>query len=215
MPSRPSAMRYNTPLGEEHGRNRVFVDLAAQGRHILELGCADGFLSRHLVERGCRVTGVELDPEAAEHARAWCEKVVVADLNHAGWVDQVGRDFDSVLCGDVLEHLVSPERSLREISSLLAPNGRLIVCLPNVAYWRVRAGLLLGRLDYQPTGILDVTHLRFFTLRTARQLIEEAGYQVSSVHPIVGGGAVGRRLRLLFPKLFAVQTIFVAQKAPS
>jgi len=193
-------------------RNRVLIDLAAQGKRVLELGCADGFISRHLVERGCRVVGVEISSEAAGLARQWCKKVVVHDLNDRRWMDQAGCDFDTVLCGDVLEHLVNPLQTLREIARLLTPDGRVVMCLPNVAHIRVRMNLLVGKFDYTPTGILDSTHLRFFTQKTARRLIEEAGYQLISFVPIVGGGLLTRPLRLFFPNLFAVQMIYAAKR---
>ncbi|HEX4603214.1 MAG TPA: class I SAM-dependent methyltransferase [Candidatus Angelobacter sp.] len=193
------------------GRNLVFVDLAAQGRRILEFGCSTGFLSRHLVDRGCRVTGVEIDAEAAEAARKWCEKVHVLDLNQPDWPNGFSRDYDTILFGDVLEHLMDPENVLRRASDLLLPSGRVIICLPNIAHWRIRAGLLRGKFEYTSAGILDVTHLRFYTCETARKMIEEAGYRILSTHPILGGGRVGNRVRRLFPGLFTVQTIFVTQ----
>jgi 2-polyprenyl-3-methyl-5-hydroxy-6-metoxy-1,4-benzoquinol methylase len=207
-----TAMRYHTALGEKHARNHIFVDLAAQGSRILELGCADGFISKHLVKRGCIVTGVEVDAEAAEHAKKWCEKVFVCDLNRPGWSGTLGRDFDTVLCGDVLEHLVDPWSTLREISKVLTKERRVIISLPNIANLRIRLNLLMGRFNYQPGGILDITHLRFFTLKTARELIEESGYRIVSFHPVVGG-RVTRPIRLLFPRLFAGQMIFVAVPA--
>jgi 2-polyprenyl-3-methyl-5-hydroxy-6-metoxy-1,4-benzoquinol methylase len=204
-----SALRYHTPLGEKYGRNQILVDLAAQGRRILELGCADGFISRHLAERGCTVTGIEADSEAAGHAKKWCDRVLVYDLNRPGWSSMLGKDFDTVLCGDVLEHLVDPWNTLREISKVLTIGGRVVVSLPNIANLRIRLNLLMGRFHYQTGGILDITHLRFFTLKTARELIEESGYRIISFHPVVGGRAT-RHLRLLFPKLFAGQLLFVA-----
>jgi 2-polyprenyl-3-methyl-5-hydroxy-6-metoxy-1,4-benzoquinol methylase len=206
------AERYETS-DIPQGRNRIFVDLAAQGHRILECGCATGFLSRHLVERGCTVTGVEVDADAAGKARQWCKNVVVADLNRQDWAEGLARDYDTILFGDVLEHLMDPESVLRKASELLAPGGRVIICLPNIAHWTIRASLLMGRFEYTPTGILDVTHLRFFTPKTARKLIEEAGYQVISTHPILGGGKIGSRLRRLLPGLFTKQIIFVAQLA--
>jgi len=214
MTSTPSALRYSynyeAVLDNPHGRNRIFIDLASQGRKVLELGCADGFISRHLQERGCHVTGVEVDSEAAERARQWCEQVVVYNLNRPDWIEQVGRDFDTVLCGDVLEHLVNPELALHQIHQVLAPQGRIIICVPNIAHLRVRLKLLSGKFDYESTGILDVTHLRFFTYKTARALIERAGYKIVSYHPCVGGGIMTRRFRRIFHKLFAVSMMFVA-----
>lgn len=213
MASALSATRYATPLGDKYSRNYVFVELAAEGRHILEFGCATGFISRHLAERGCKVTGVEVDAAAAAEARQWCEKVVVTDLNTHEWVEQVGHDFDTVLFGDVLEHLLHPEETLRNAARVLAPQGRVIISLPNIAHWSVRSGLLRGKFEYESTGILDITHLRFFTPATARQFIEDAGYRVESTRFFVGGGPINRRLRLLFPGLFARQMMFIARRS--
>lgn len=204
------AERYETtdiPLG----RNRVFVDLAAQGHRILECGCATGFLSRYLVERGCTVTGLEIDAEAAAKARQWCKDVILTDLNQQDWAEGITKDYDTILFGDVLEHLIDPESVLRKASELLAPSGRVIICLPNIAHWTIRLSLLMGKFEYTSTGILDVTHLRFFTPKTARKLIEDAGYQVISIHPILGGGKIGSKVRRLLPGLFTKQIIFVAQ----
>jgi len=203
-----SALRYRGPL-EQSERNQVFLGLAVQGRRILELGCADGFISQYLVQHGCSVTAVEIDSEAADRAKKWCDQVFICDLNDGAWIKMVGKGFDTVLCGDVLEHLTDPWTVLRQISSVVNQDGRVVISLPNVANIRVRLGLLAGKFDYEQHGILDVTHLRFFTPSTARELIEQAGYRISFSHPIVGGGFT-RRIRLLLPGLFAVQMLFVA-----
>ena len=209
-----SALRYSMEhdqvLGNKYSRHRILIDLACRGKKILELGCADGYISRHLNERGCRVTGVEVDAEAAERARPWCEKVVVEDLNRANWVQQVGDGFDTILCGDVLEHLARPEITLWHIHKLLAPGGRVIICVPNIAHIRIRLRLLLGKFEYASAGIMDVTHLRFYTYKTAQELIERCGYRIVSYHPLVGGGAPTHWLRVFFHKLFAGSVMFVA-----
>lgn len=209
-----SALRYSVEhdavLGGKYSRHRILIDLASQGKRILELGCADGFISRHLTERGCSVTGVEVDAEAAERARRWCDQVVVCDLNQPDWIGRVGAGFDAVLCGDVLEHLARPELALQQVHKVLAPGGRVIICVPNIAQVRVRLGLLLGRFNYAPTGILDVTHLRFYTYKTARELIQGAGYRIVSYYPMVGGGVLTHWLRALLHRLFAHSMMFVA-----
>jgi SAM-dependent methyltransferase len=95
----------------------------------------------------------------------------------------LGREFDVVVCADILEHLPSPEELLAAIHKWLKPGGVLLVSLPNVANITVRLSLLLGRFSYAERGILDRTHLRFFTKRTARALLEDAGFRVNRIVP--------------------------------
>ena len=141
---------------------------------VLDIGCGKGFLAALLKRDGNRVVGVDSIPEAPEHAVL--EQYVRADLD----ADQErivrglqARRFDRVLLLDVLEHLVHPEGLLAAARAALKDNGCLVVSLPNVANITVRLMLLLGRFDYADRGIMDRTHLRFFTRKTARQLLEE------------------------------------------
>jgi 2-polyprenyl-3-methyl-5-hydroxy-6-metoxy-1,4-benzoquinol methylase len=146
------------------------------GRRILDVGAADGFLSRRLSDLGWRVTAVEADPGLARAGAAHCERMVVADLNRA--VPALDGPFDAMVFGDVLEHLAEPARVLAEIGRALAPDGRVVVSIPNVAHLWVRLSLLAGRFDYAERGILDRTHLRFFTDRTLRAMLAAAGFTV-------------------------------------
>jgi 2-polyprenyl-3-methyl-5-hydroxy-6-metoxy-1,4-benzoquinol methylase len=148
-----------------------------RGRRLLDVGAADGLLSRHLTARGWRVTGVESDPDAARAGAAGCERMIVADLNHD--VPDVDGPYDAVVCGDVLEHLVDPDRVLAALGAALVPGGVVIVSVPNVAHLWMRLSLLAGRFDYADRGILDRTHLRFFTRRTLRALLRGAGLRVA------------------------------------
>lgn len=223
MNTKPSPFRYSmdyeSTLGDRYARHRIFLDLAGKGGRVLELGCNDGFLSRHLSERGCRVTGIELNPEAGESARKWCDNVLICDLNNMDWAARLEGLYDVVMCGDVLEHLIEPSRALRMIADILKPDGRLVISLPNIAHWSIRADLLLGKFEYEPTGILDATHLRFFTLRSARRILDEAGYIVTQFFPIIGGCCTGhfrpgwQFAAKCWPGLFAYQLIFTATLA--
>jgi 2-polyprenyl-3-methyl-5-hydroxy-6-metoxy-1,4-benzoquinol methylase len=147
-----------------------------QGRRLLDVGAADGLLSRHLTARGWKVTALEADPAAGAAAALHCERVIVADLDVA--VPALDPPFDAIVCGDVLEHLAHPAPALRALARALAPGGAVVVSVPNVAHLWMRLSLLAGRFDYAERGILDRTHLRFFTDRSLRALLAEAGLTV-------------------------------------
>ena len=152
---------------------------AGHGRRLLDVGAADGFLSALLTAQGWRVTALERDPAQAERARDRCEQVVVADLDEAS--PQLPGPFDAIVYGDVIEHLADPLEALRSIDQSLAPGGVVIVSVPNVAHLWVRLSLLAGRFDYGDRGILDRTHLRFFTRRSLLELLSAAGLAVEDL----------------------------------
>jgi len=147
-----------------------------RGRRVLDVGAADGFLGERLTARGWRVTAVERDPEMAARARARGQEVVQADLEQ-GPPALVG-PFDAAVYGDVLEHLSDPLPALRGINRALAPGAAVVVSVPNVAHLWVRLSLLLGRFEYADRGILDRTHLRYFTRRSFLELLSRAGLEV-------------------------------------
>jgi 2-polyprenyl-3-methyl-5-hydroxy-6-metoxy-1,4-benzoquinol methylase len=161
---------------DSHGK---MLTLLKPGQRLLETGCANGRFSGVLNELGCTVVGVEIDPNAAAQAAKVCDQVIIGNLEDTETLHQIPGGFDVILFGDVLEHMVQPWEVLRSLRDRLNPEGYLVVSLPNVAHWDVRMGLLRGRFDYQRTGLLDATHLRFFTRRTAYELIEESGYKIT------------------------------------
>lgn len=147
-----------------------------RGRRILDVGAADGIVSRRLTERGWRVTGVEGDPALAQAGARHCERMLTANLNRE--IPEVAGPFDAILYGDVLEHLVDPLRALVELDRALVPDGFVVISVPNIAHLYIRLLLLVGRFDYIDRGILDDSHLRFFTERSLRALIADAGLTV-------------------------------------
>ncbi len=155
--------------------------LIKPGARVLETGCANGRFSAVLAEIGCSVVGVELDPGAARAAEQFCGQVIVGNLEDPELRKQIPGDFDILIFGDVLEHLVEPWKVLSDLRSRLATYGYLIVSIPNIGHWDGRMGLLAGNFDYTYDGLMDATHLRFFTHRTAIELVEQSGYKIVDV----------------------------------
>jgi SAM-dependent methyltransferase len=149
------------------------------GRRLLDVGAADGFLAERLTALGWEVTALECDAARAAAARTKCREVVVVDLEREMPLLEGG--FDAAVYGDVLEHLSDPLAVLRRLRTLLAPGARVVVSVPNVAHVAVRLSLLCGRFQYADRGILDVTHLRFFTRRTFVELLGRAGLAVQAL----------------------------------
>jgi len=163
---------------DPHSSHSVILSRLGEGRgrKALDVGAADGFLAERLTAQGWSVTALERDPELAARAHGRCKEVVVADLESAPPL--LHGPFDAIVYGDVLEHLSDPGAVLRALDQTLAPRGTVIVSVPNVAHLWVRLSLLAGRFDYADRGILDRTHLRFFTRRTLRELLGAAGLTV-------------------------------------
>ena len=152
---------------------------SGNGLRILDVGTSTGYLAQRLTERGAAVVGIEKDPTAAEQARAFCEEVLSGDLEQMD-LSRYADSFDRVLLADVIEHLAQPQTALAKVATCLRPGGQLILCVPNIANIVVRLGLLFGHFTYRERGILDATHLRFFTWSTARELVREAHLRIVS-----------------------------------
>jgi O-antigen biosynthesis protein len=146
----------------------------SKSSRVLEFGPATGYMTKYMQQSlGCAVTGVELDPESAERAKEYCEEMIVADIDSLSWVEQLkGKSFDHILFADVLEHLRNPAEALQYASSFLRPNGTIITSIPNIAHNAVIMELLQGKFKYRPLGLLDDTHIRFFTKNSIIALLE-------------------------------------------
>src|SRR5919204_1830354 len=157
--------------------DQLTLRYCGSGKRVLEVGCSTGMVSEGLRAQGCRVTGIEIDAAAARVAEQYCERVLVGDIERMD-LSTVGNGYDVLLLADVLEHLRDPVPVLHRLGKLLAPDGYAVISVPNVANWAMRLGLLLGQWNYTERGILDRTHLRFFTLKTLKAAIREAGFTV-------------------------------------
>jgi methionine biosynthesis protein MetW len=208
------AYDFDLRLDDPVSTHAVQFRMIPEGSSVLDAGCHTGILGEALRERKhCIVTGIDNDKEALRAAATRLDAVLPIELEQPGWTQGVigagKKDFDIVLFGDVIEHTRNPLNILREASILLASGGQIVVSVPNVANLRVRLGLLRGRFDYTDSGILDKTHLRFFTLRSARKLIEQAGYKIT--REAYSGYSMPRWLIDRAPSLFAVNIIMMAK----
>jgi 2-polyprenyl-3-methyl-5-hydroxy-6-metoxy-1,4-benzoquinol methylase len=162
-----------------HSSHDYARQLVGRGQDVLDVGCGEGFFAAELKRAGNRIVGVDFLPRAAEGAAL--VRYIPADLNlpQPDLARQAGeRAFDRVLLLDVLEHLVRPERLLEEVRPSLKDSGMLVVSVPNVANITVRLALLFGRFHYTDRGILDRTHVHFYTRKTARALLTENGWEI-------------------------------------
>ncbi|HEX4474756.1 MAG TPA: methyltransferase domain-containing protein, partial [Polyangiaceae bacterium] len=161
------------------------LELIPRARRVLDLGCFCGGTGRFLKQRfpGCQVVGVEMLEKAATMAAEVYDQVHVGTLERLDF-ENAGLEpgsFDVIVAADVLEHLFNPWQALLRLRPLLSPDGALYVSLPNVRNLKLMSDLAKGRFDYEGAGILDVTHVRFFTRRTATLMFEQTGFKVDEV----------------------------------
>ena len=181
--------------------DRLSTGLVPENSKVLEFGCATGFMSQYFRKKlYCQVVGVDINPAVKPD--------ICGDLAspHTWQKIKKQQKFDVVFASAIIEHLPSPETTLQLIKSVLKPHGLLIITTPNVAHWRQRLNLLLGRFEYEDYGLLDRTHLRFFTYFTFQKLIRDAGFIIKQVLLDPAGGVkYFNWLFKYFPNFYAHQ----------
>lgn len=170
---------YEVKVGDPFSSQSIAIEYAV--RHpvkgqLLEIGPGSGAMTSVFRDLGYEVTVIEADPRYAEMAGQYAANLLCQDVETVEW-DKLGA-FDLVVLGDILEHLHDPLSVLYHCVDHLAPGGRVVITIANVAHWSVRLKLLLGRFSYQPRGILNQSHLRFFTQGTAEAMIRTTGLRV-------------------------------------
>ena len=169
-------------LKDKFSQPTIIIDLIKKNSKVLDVGCGNGFLGRYLKEKcGCKVFGVEKSEVWAKEAQKYYDNVIIGDLNDEKIWDKIQEKFDTIILADILEHLINPETVLEQIKKIIKKDTDIIISLPNFALWRIRLNLLMGKFNYTKRGILDKTHLRFFTLKTAKEMIIKSGYQIHKI----------------------------------
>jgi 2-polyprenyl-3-methyl-5-hydroxy-6-metoxy-1,4-benzoquinol methylase len=179
------ASKYETEpeLRNENNSHTIIIGLVGQNKTVLDVGAATGYVAKLLSEQGCNVTGIEVDPDAARKAEEHCERVITGDIEGLDLQAELGdSSFDVIVFGDVLEHLKEPLEVLKSFKPFLSPEGYVVASIPNVAHGSVRLALLQGKFRYQSLGLMDDTHLRFFTRETIEQMFTEAGLVITEMN---------------------------------
>ncbi|MGE5209618.1 MAG: class I SAM-dependent methyltransferase, partial [Acidobacteriota bacterium] len=192
---------------------------------ILDVGCGPGWVAAELRRRGHHVTGVDLVADDGVEERT--DRFFAADVEQ-GLPDEVGDGYDVVIAADVIEHVRHPDELLADLAGRMDPRGRIIASVPNFAHWYPRARVAAGLFDYDQRGILDRTHVRFFTRRSFRRVLAGTGLEVASETyaglplDVLGvGGWLGRVVagvdgvaRRVWPTMFAYQFVVALRTAP-
>lgn len=170
--------------------NSVILNNIAPGTRVLELGCAHGRMTRYMKEvLGCSVDIIELDEEAGTMAANWANKSFAANLEDLDiWQelkDVDCKDYDYIIFADVLEHLHDPKRILTSSKQLLKSGGSIWISIPNVGYNGVVLDLLCENFIYRNTGIMDSTHLKFFSLNSLCELVKDCGLGLVQEHNLI------------------------------
>ena len=168
-------------------RTDVMSFLAEPPGTVLDIGCGGGATGKAIKEKfpGTRVAGIEMNPQAAEHARRWLDRIACARVEDVEPSrDFPGERFDTVLLLDVLEHMYDPWNALVRIRGWLAPGARVVASVPNVRNLATLSQIAGGRFDYDANGVLDITHVRFFTRATLLELFAQTGYDVGRIDPL-------------------------------
>lgn len=219
-------LKYNELNLKKFEAHSLIVSNIEDNSKVLDLGCATGYMGAYLIERkNCEVWGIEMDKDLFKVAKRSLNKTINADLRDIKKLKIPKRKFDYILLADVLEHVLFYDDLLKNISKFLNKNGKIIISTPNIAHISIRYSLLLGRFTYQDKGILDKTHVHFFTKDNLLKTLKNAGYTLDSIEYSSDFGQfpiIGRYLRhlpkimqyhvtKLMNKLLAVQFIIVAK----
>ena len=194
-------------------KNVILREIKGKNKNILDVGCNEGYFGKNDSEISNKYYGIDIMDEAIKVAKNHYEEARVYNLEKLETLGFDVNKFDYIIFGDVLEHIKNPIETLKFFSeNYLNTNGKLIISLPNIANWQVRIKLLFGYFDYTETGILDDTHLKLYTYKSAKKLAEESGLKIDKI--LFGANIFGPILRFIpFLKgLLSTNIILVCSK---
>src|SRR5215470_13289467 len=172
-----------TPVHEQHNPDLLRL-MPVTARRIVEVGCSSGAMAREYkkLNAQCHYLGIEIDPGYAQLARRYCNTVLELDVESLDAAGVAGLESDCWVFGDSLEHLRDPWALLHRVRAAMPADGHVIACIPNAQHWSVQARLSCGELRYEQAGLLDRTHLRWFTRITILEMFQQAGFKIVAGH---------------------------------
>ncbi len=181
---------------KKHGLSATqqeIIKLVGEGKTILEVGSSAGYMTRIFLQNSCLVDVVEIDRKALEKIPKTVRKILNYSIEDEKLKKMLASDYDFIVLADVLEHLVDPGKALDILYSIAGENTKLLISMPNIASWPMRKQLFFeGDFEYQESGMLDKTHLHFYTIHTLPKLLKERGWEVDNI--------IGTIARLPFEK---------------
>jgi SAM-dependent methyltransferase len=170
-----------TPIHEGYNNNLMDM-IPRDAKKIIEIGSSSGAIAREFkkINPSCNYIGYEVDQKYVEFSKRYCDEAYLLNIDDAreDFFNQY-KDVDCWVFGDVLEHLKDPWKVLSSIRKVIPQNGCVVACIPNIQHWSILVKLAIGDWRYEDSGLLDRTHLRFFTRQTIIEMFDSCGFSIS------------------------------------
>lgn len=195
----------------KYSTHSIIVNNIGSKQNVLDIGCNDGYIGKHS-DSSNTFYGLDYLQESVDKAKEVYKDAMLYDLNNLKELPW-NKKFDTLIFADVLEHVLYPDQVLDFfINNYLKKEGKVIISLPNIANWQIRLNLFFGKFDYTETGIMDKTHLHFYTFKTAKELIESQNLSIKNIY----GGATffGKIIRKapFLKGLLSTNIIYICEK---
>lgn len=218
--------RYNTFNPRKYESHALIYSFIYPNSTILDIGCATGYMAQELQKKKCKTWGIDIDENAVNKAKHYLEKGYIASIDDINTLGLKKNFFDYILLQDVLEHIVDGEAALECLKKYLKKDGKILISTPNIAHITPRLNLLCGKFDYTDTGVMDKTHVHFYTRNSLVELLKRLHIRIDDIKYSADFGQIpffGRYLRHIpkivqyaitstFPTLLGVQIVVICQK---